>query len=84
MAEERRGVLIHHICFARKEININKLISVNIMLQNAMKGPSMEKYFLLLSTKDKMHGWVTCDFMSFSTVFQSFQNDGQMIMKGSV
>ena len=27
-------------------------------------------------------GWMTCDFTSFSTVFQSCQEDGQMIMKG--
>ena len=29
-------------------------------------------------------GWMTCDFMSFSTVFQSYQDDGRMIMKGCV
>ena len=27
---------------------------------------------------------MTCDFTSFSTVFQSYQDDGQMIMKGCV
>ena len=30
------------------------------------------------------HGWMICDFMSFSTVFQSYQDDGRMIMKGCV
>ena len=29
-------------------------------------------------------GWMNGDFKSFSTVFQSYQDDGQMIMKGSV
>ena len=29
-------------------------------------------------------GWMTCDFTSFSTVFQSYQDDGRLIMKGSV
>ena len=29
-------------------------------------------------------GWMTCDFMSISTVFQSYQDDGQVIMKGCV
>ena len=24
----------------------------------------------------KMDGWMTCDFTSFSTVFQSYQDDG--------
>ena len=32
----------------------------------------------------KMDGWMTCDFMSFSTVFQSYQDDGRLIMKGCV
>ena len=27
-------------------------------------------------------GWMICDFTSFSTVFQSYQDDGRMIMKG--
>ena len=31
-----------------------------------------------------IYRWMTCDFMSFSTVFQSYQDDGQMIMKGCV
>ena len=29
-------------------------------------------------------GWMICDFTSFSTVFQSYQDDGRMIMKGCV
>ena len=32
----------------------------------------------------KMDGWMTCDFTSFSTVFQSYQGDGRLIMKGCV
>ena len=29
-------------------------------------------------------GWMICDFTSFSTVFQSYQDDGRLIMKGCV
>ena len=29
-------------------------------------------------------GWMTCDFTSFLTVFQSYQDDFWMIMKGCV
>ena len=29
-----------------------------------------------------MDGWMTCDFTSFSTVFQSYQYDGRLILKG--
>ena len=29
-------------------------------------------------------GWMICNFTSFSTVFQSYQDDGQMVIKGCV
>ena len=28
--------------------------------------------------------WMNCDFTTFSTVFQSYQDDGRLIMKGYV
>ena len=31
-----------------------------------------------------MAGWITCGCPSFSAVFQSYQDNGRMIMKGSV
>ena len=31
-----------------------------------------------------LDGWMTCDFTSFLTVFQSYQEDVWMIMKGCV
>ena len=31
-----------------------------------------------------MDGWMTCDFTSFSTVFQSYQDDERLIMKDCV
>ena len=31
-----------------------------------------------------MDGWMTCDFTSFSTVFQPYQDDERLIMKGCV
>ena len=42
--------------------------------------------YLFESGKDKavMDGWMTCDFTSFLTVFQSYQDDVWMIMKGCV
>ena len=30
------------------------------------------------------YGWMTCDFTSFLTVFQSYQDDVRLIMKGCV
>ena len=32
----------------------------------------------------RMDGWMSCGFTSFSTVFQSYQDDGRVNMKGSV
>ena len=37
-----------------------------------------------VSRKKVLGGWMTCDFTSFSTVFQSYQDDGRLIMKGCV
>ena len=31
-----------------------------------------------------MGGWMTCNFTSFSIMFQSYQSDGRMIIKGCV
>ena len=31
-----------------------------------------------------MDGWMTCNFTPLSIVFQSYQDNGQMIMKGCV
>ena len=30
-----------------------------------------------------MDGWTTCEFTSFSIVFQSYQDNGQMISKAA-
>ena len=32
----------------------------------------------------KVDGWMICNFRSFSTVFQLYQDNGWMIMKGCV
>ena len=37
-----------------------------------------------LTVKRLMDGWMTCDFTSFLTVSQSYQDDGWMIMKSCV
>ena len=28
-----------------------------------------------------LNGWITCDFVSFSIVFQSYQDDGKVIVQ---
>ena len=39
---------------------------------------------MLIPAYCKVDGWMwmTCDFMFFSSVFQSHQDDGRLIMKG--
>ena len=32
--------------------------------------------------KVEMNGWMTCDLSSSTTLFQLYQDDGRMIMKG--
>ena len=39
---------------------------------------------LVEACRNYQNGWMTCDFMSFSTIFQSYQDDEWMIMKGCV
>ena len=36
---------------------------------------------MIIDTLKEMDGWMTCDFTSFSTVFQLYQDDGRSIMK---
>ena len=44
---------------------------------------SMKKIFKIVTAAVVVGvGWVTCNFTSFSTVFQSYQDNGWMIMKG--
>ena len=40
--------------------------------------------FTLSAKTTVLDGWLTCDFASFSTVFQSYQDDERLIMKGCV
>ena len=37
-----------------------------------------------LKVKVTLDGWMTCVFTSFSTVFQTYQDDVRLIMKGCV
>ena len=38
--------------------------------------------FLWRNMANYPSGWMSLDFMSFSTVFQSYQENGRLIMKG--
>ena len=40
--------------------------------------------FKLKANFGSMNGWMACDFTSFSTIFQSYQDDVRVIMKGCV
>ena len=38
----------------------------------------------LINDKPSIERWMTCNFTSFSIVFQAYQDDGWVIMKGCV
>ena len=44
----------------------------------------LKQYSFILTIPEAMNGWMTCDFKSFLTVFQSYQDDVWMMMKGCV
>ena len=49
--------------------------------RHGQEGKRVSNTSSLSTNKD---GWMTCDFTSCSTVFQSYQDDGWMIIKGCV
>ena len=57
--------------------SISRRFVVALNLQNSFPAGSFPR-------DGWMDGWMICDFTSFSTVFQSYQDDGRMIMKGCV
>ena len=42
------------------------------------------KIFVSCIVIKQMDGWMTCKFMSFSTVFQSYQDEAWVTIKGCV
>ena len=44
--------------------------------------PHLDLYCLQIELFLFWDGWMTSDFTSFSTVFQSYHDDGLMLMKG--
>ena len=45
--------------------------------------PGMDYYkdHLFALSRFRIDGWITCNFTSFSTVFQSYKDDGRVIVK---
>ena len=52
----------------------------NTVLDQAMLNEGLQD---MARVKSRLDGWMTCDFTSFLTVFQSYQDDVR-IMKGCV
>ena len=44
---------------------------------------SLKSYGLSTSDISRMDGWMTWNFKAFSTPFQSYQDDGWLIIKGN-
>ena len=54
------------------------------MRRHYVTSTSIQRHFYVMCLQGRMYGWMICEFTSFSTVFQSYQDDRSMIMKGCV
>ena len=71
----------------KMNVHQNKTPEINRILGSKMYTTSLgypNTKISLLPTDGWMDGWMTCDFISFSTVLQSYQGDGRLIMNGCV
>ena len=57
------------------------IVLVSLNIKGEMKECNIDRYTELHVLMD---GWMNCNFTSFSTVFQSYQDDERLIMKGCV
>ena len=76
----------HNICFCL-EIRNNPQYPLLSGALTQYAGSSYKQGNVLcseLQISDYMDGWMTCDFTSFSIQFQTYQDNGRVIMKGCV
>ena len=65
---------------------LGHLKTIKFPFGKSLKGflPDMGVDTMLVIRPRPFDGWMTCNFTSLSKVFQSYQEDGQVIMKGYV
>ena len=68
----------------KAQISAVESMSQSDLVLSEVTWGGINKYNNVYVVSKEMDGWMTCDFISFSTVFQSYQDDGWMIMKGCV
>ena len=70
------------LIFSRSPCYLN---TCNVCNRNATCSHNVKHiYLIMVFAVISNDGWMTCDFTSFSTVFQSYQDNGRMIMKDCV
>ena len=82
-----RTCVIRHICKRLNDTDITRSWELLKNINNTLVPNGTITFYFILSSELrplKMDGWMTCDFTSFSTVFQSYQDDGKLILKGCV
>ena len=73
-------LLIQHILF----FSFN-FISLTLKKPDILRCRHLKVFLISFKKKTpRKDGWMICDFMSSSTVFQSYQDDERLIMKGCV
>ena len=66
------------------EIMFYNLLNAEHRLCECLEKLTREWILASLHFPLKMDGWMTSNFTSFSAVFQSYEDDGRLIMKGCV
>ena len=66
--------------YSKDALGLTSRIYGNVKDGKMLEDRFMESY----EDFDPMNGWMICDFTSFSTVFQSYQDAGRMKVRGCV
>ena len=75
------NLLLLDVLPVHRATTILTLLTVKLCLKSYQNEASVKGSLI---TPIRQDGWMTCDFTSFSTVFQSYQANGRVIMKGCV
>ena len=68
------------ISYSAGDSQVPSLPFISIAYSSVIVGPFLQDLILdTVSPLWEMDGWMICHFTSFSAVFQSYQNDGQMM-----
>ena len=77
------GITVQLSSLVSGALTLLKEYGYSLQVSGICKGKQLLLHFVCFPGGESHGGWMTCNLMSFSTVFQSYQDGGQMIRKGS-